>query len=72
MQRYPLKNAILDVRYNGLNVHEVLQLTVSEAVQFFREVPRLVKKLRVLVDVGLGYLRLGQSATTLSGGEASV
>ena len=64
------KTAILDIRYKGRNIHEVLQLTVREAVDFFRETPRLVKKLRVLVDVGLGYLRLGQSATTLSGGEA--
>jgi excinuclease ABC subunit A len=64
------KTAILDIRYKGRNIHEVLQLTVREAVDFFRETPRLVKKLWVLVDVGLGYLRLGQSATTLSGGEA--
>ena len=64
------KSAILEIRYNGLNIHEVLQLTVSEAIGFFGGVPRLVERLRVLDDVGLGYLRLGQSATTLSGGEA--
>ena len=64
------KPQILDVRYDGLNIHEVLGLTVREAIHFFREVPRLVGKLQVLEDVGLGYLRLGQSATTLSGGEA--
>jgi len=64
------KSAILDIRYNGLNIHEVLQLTVSAALAFFSGVPRLVERLRVLDDVGLGYLRLGQSATTLSGGEA--
>jgi excinuclease ABC subunit A len=64
------KSAILDIRYNGLNIHEVLQLTVSAAIAFFSGVPRLVERLRVLDDVGLGYLRLGQSATTLSGGEA--
>jgi excinuclease ABC subunit A len=64
------KSNILEVRYNGLNIHEVLQLTVREAISFFNEIPRLVAKLRVLNDVGLGYLRLGQSATTLSGGEA--
>jgi excinuclease ABC subunit A len=64
------KSAILDVRYNGLNIHEVLQLTVSAAIEFFNGAPRLVERLRVLDDVGLGYLRLGQSATTLSGGEA--
>ena len=64
------KSSVLDVRYRGLNIHEVLQLTVREALSFFGDVPRLARKLRVLADVGLGYLRLGQSATTLSGGEA--
>lgn len=64
------KNSTLEVRYKGLNIHDVLQLTVREAIGFFSEVPRLVARLRVLNDVGLGYLRLGQSATTLSGGEA--
>ena len=64
------KSSILDIRYQGLNVHEVLQLTVDEAIRFFNAAPRLVAKLKVLSDVGLGYLRLGQSATTLSGGEA--
>jgi len=58
------------VRYRGLNIHEVLQLTVKEALSFFAEAPRLCNRLKVLADVGLGYLRLGQSATTLSGGEA--
>jgi len=61
---------ILEVRYRGLNIHEVLQLTVRQALEFFRDVPRLTSKLKVLDEVGLGYLRLGQSATTLSGGEA--
>ena len=64
------KSGILDIRYNGRNIHEVLQLTVREAMEFFTGVPRLLAKLKVLDDVGLGYLRLGQSATTLSGGEA--
>ena len=64
------KSGILEIRYNGLNIHEVLQLTVREAMQFFHAAPKLVHKLKVLDDVGLGYLRLGQSATTLSGGEA--
>ncbi|MBS1873137.1 MAG: excinuclease ABC subunit UvrA [Acidobacteria bacterium] len=64
------KSSILEVRYKGLNIHEVLQLTVREAISFFAEVPRLANRLKVLADVGLGYLRLGQSATTLSGGEA--
>jgi excinuclease ABC subunit A len=64
------KSGILEIKYNGLNIHEVLQLTVREAIQFFHATPRLVLRLKVLDDVGLGYLRLGQSATTLSGGEA--
>ena len=64
------KSAVLDIRYKGLNIHEVLQLTVKEALSFFSEHKRLVTRLKVLADVGLGYLRLGQSATTLSGGEA--
>jgi excinuclease ABC subunit A len=64
------KSGILEVRYNNLNIHEVLQLTVREAMDFFHAAPRLVQRLKVLDDVGLGYLRLGQSATTLSGGEA--
>jgi excinuclease ABC subunit A len=64
------KSSILDIRYHGKNVHDVLQLTVKEALSFFSEVPRLVNRMKVLADVGLGYLRLGQSATTLSGGEA--
>ena len=64
------KPSVLDVKYHGLNIHEVLQLTVKEALSFFAATPRLTQKLKVLDDVGLGYLRLGQSATTLSGGEA--
>ena len=64
------KSGILEIRYQGLNIHEVLALTVDEAMKFFSAEPRLVAKLKVLADVGLGYLRLGQSATTLSGGEA--
>jgi excinuclease ABC subunit A len=64
------KSSVLDIRYKGLNVHEVLQLTVREALSFFADVHRLAARLKVLNDVGLGYLRLGQSATTLSGGEA--
>ena len=64
------KQQILDVRYRGKNVHEVLSMTIREAISFFREVPKITNRLRMLDDVGLGYLRLGQSATTLSGGEA--
>src|SRR6266481_3015867 len=61
---------VLEVRYRGKNIQEVLNLTVKEALHFFSGVPKVVEKLRVLEEVGLGYLRLGQSATTLSGGEA--
>ena len=61
---------ILGVTYKGKNIHEVLQLTVKEALRFFVGIPRLLDRLTVLDEVGLGYLRLGQSATTLSGGEA--
>ena len=64
------KSGVLEVRYHGKNIHEVLQLTVREALAFFVNVPKVVSKLRVLNEIGLGYLRLGQSATTLSGGEA--
>ncbi len=64
------KPQVLDVRYRGKNIHEALNLTVHEALQFFASVPKITAKLRVLEEVGLGYLRLGQSASTLSGGEA--
>ena len=66
--RYQAK--ILGVQYKGKNIHEVLQMTVKEALRFFAGQNRLVEKLAVLDEIGLGYLRLGQSATTLSGGEA--
>ena len=60
----------LEVRYKGKNIHEVLDMTIEEAHEFFDAVPMLKRKLQTLVDVGLSYVRLGQSATTLSGGEA--
>ena len=60
----------LDIRYKGKNVHEVLDMTVEEAHEFFHAVPALERKLSTLIDVGLSYIRLGQRATTLSGGEA--
>src|SRR5206468_11240631 len=63
------KAEVLEVRYRGKNIHEVLQLTVKEGLQFFSAVTKITDKLRVLDEVGLGYLRVGQSATTLSGGE---
>ena len=60
----------LEIRYKGRNIHEVLELTVEDAAVFFRNVPALQSKLQTLLDVGLSYVRLGQNATTLSGGEA--
>lgn len=64
------REEILNVKYKGKNIHEVLDLTVREAILFFKETKKLVTRLKTLDEVGLGYLRLGQSATTLSGGEA--
>ncbi|MBQ3792123.1 MAG: excinuclease ABC subunit UvrA, partial [Clostridia bacterium] len=60
----------LDVRYKGKNISEVLEMTVDEALEFFSEVPRISSRLKTIADVGLGYIRLGQPAPTLSGGEA--
>src|SRR5207253_1294360 len=60
----------LEVRFRGLNISEVLDLTVEDALAFFENQPRIKQKLETLNDVGLGYIHLGQSATTLSGGEA--
>ncbi|HEX9370171.1 MAG TPA: excinuclease ABC subunit UvrA, partial [Roseiflexaceae bacterium] len=60
----------LDIRYRGKNIAEILDMTVEEALAFFDRVPAIREKLQTLTDVGLGYIRLGQSATTLSGGEA--
>jgi len=60
----------LEVEYHGKNIYDILKMTVEEAVKFFRDVPWVHDKLQILEDVGLGYLELGQSATTLSGGEA--
>jgi excinuclease ABC subunit A len=60
----------LEVRYKGRNIHEVLEMTVEDALAFFAPVPAIARKLQTLMDVGLSYIRLGQAATTLSGGEA--
>ncbi|HAN26639.1 MAG TPA: excinuclease ABC subunit UvrA, partial [Haliea salexigens] len=60
----------LEVRYKGRNIHEVLEMTVEDALTFFEPVPSIARKLQTLMDVGLSYIRLGQAATTLSGGEA--
>jgi excinuclease ABC subunit A len=64
------KPQVLEVRYRGRNVHQVLDLTVREALTFFSSSPKVLRRLQVLDEIGLGYLRLGQPATTLSGGEA--
>ncbi len=64
------KSSILDIKYKGKNIHDVLNMTVKEALVYFAGHPKIVDKLYVLDEVGLGYVRLGQSATTLSGGEA--
>src|SRR5579875_793502 len=64
------KSGILDVRYHGKNIYDVLQMTVHEALVFFAGSPKVTSRLKLLEEVGLGYLRLGQSASTLSGGEA--
>ncbi|MBI5099893.1 MAG: excinuclease ABC subunit UvrA [Nitrospirae bacterium] len=64
------KSDVLTITSNGKNIYEVLELTVDEAIEFFKSVPLLVNKLKLMASVGLGYLRLGQPATTLSGGEA--
>ena len=60
----------LEVRYKGKNIAEVLDMTVEEALAFFQNIPRIRDKIQTMLDVGLGYIRLGQSSTTLSGGEA--
>lgn len=60
----------LEIYYKGKNIHEVLTMTVDEALIFFEAIPTIARKLQTLIDVGLGYIKLGQSATTLSGGEA--
>ena len=60
----------LEIQYKGRNIHEVLEMTVEQAHEFFDAVPAIARKLQTLLDVGLGYIKLGQSATTLSGGEA--
>ncbi|MCB1917639.1 MAG: ATP-binding cassette domain-containing protein, partial [Rhodocyclaceae bacterium] len=60
----------LEIRYKGRNIFEILEMTVEQALAFFAPVPPVARKLQTLADVGLGYIRLGQSATTLSGGEA--
>ncbi len=67
-QRY--NSETLEVKYKGKNIAEILEMTVEEAVDFFKAIPKIHRKMQTIVDVGLGYVKLGQSATTLSGGEA--
>ena len=67
-QRY--NRETLDVRYKGKNIHDVLDMTVEEGMNFFESIPKIHRKIKTLYDVGLGYIKIGQPATTLSGGEA--
>jgi excinuclease ABC subunit A len=67
-QRY--NRETLEIRYKGKNIHEILEMTIEDALAFFTNVPVVKRKLQTLMDVGLSYVRLGQNATTLSGGEA--
>lgn len=60
----------LEVRYRGKSIADVLDMTINRAVEFFENVPQILNKIKVIQDVGLGYIRLGQSSTTLSGGES--
>ena len=60
----------LEVKYKGKNIAEILNMTVEDALEFFKNIPKIQKKLQTLYDVGLGYIKLGQPSTTLSGGEA--
>ena len=60
----------LDIRYKGKNIYDILEMSVEEGLQFFENIPKIRKKLQTIFDVGLGYIKIGQSSTTLSGGEA--
>ena len=62
--------ATLEVKYKGKSIYDVLEMTVEEGLEFFKDLPKIERKLRTLYDVGLGYIKIGQPATTLSGGEA--
>jgi len=70
LQGRPLQRETLEVKFKGRSIAEVLDMTVSQAVEFMENIPRIRNKLVTLENVGLGYIKLGQSATTLSGGEA--
>jgi excinuclease ABC subunit A len=60
----------LEVRYKGKSIADVLDMTINQAVEFFENMPKILRKIKTLQDVGLGYVKLGQSSTTLSGGES--
>jgi excinuclease ABC subunit A len=60
----------LEVKYKGKSIHDVLEMTVEEGLEFFRNIPKIQRRLQTIYDVGLGYIKIGQPATTLSGGEA--
>ena len=60
----------LEVKYKGKNISDILEMTVEDGCEFFENIPKIKRKLQTIVDVGLGYIKLGQPATTLSGGEA--
>lgn len=62
----------LEVRYKGKSIADVLDMTINQAVEFFSGIPTILKKIQVLQDIGLGYIKLGQPSSTLSGGETSV
>jgi excinuclease ABC subunit A len=64
------KQEVIDIQYKGVSINEVLDMTVTDALAFFKDQPRIMRALRPLEEVGLGYVRLGQSSSTLSGGEA--
>lgn len=71
---YVLENGItaetLDIKFKGKNIYDVLEMTVEEGLKFFENIPNVYRKLKTLFDVGLGYIKIGQSSTTLSGGES--
>lgn len=70
MPRHRYKEDTLAVKYKGRSINDVLEMPIAQAYEFFKEIPKISQKLKALVDVGLGYVHLGQSAVTLSGGES--
>lgn len=70
MQRKRYNRETLEVKYKGKSIADILEMTIDDAWEFFKNIPRIERKLKTLIDVGLGYMKVGQPATTLSGGEA--